>query len=337
MSQVTKRALEASLKKLLLERPLDKITVTDIAEDCGINRMTFYYHFRDIYDLVEWACQEDARRILDGKRTYTTWQEGFRRILDGLIDNRPFILNVYRSVRREQVETFLFQVTHGLLMGVVEELDPRVELVVSGSFAQALERLLAEGCTDVVVQPTHVMNGEEYHKLLAQAEPYRARFARMTFGRPLLTAAEDYAALGRALMEALPAQRADTAVLYMGHGSEHQANSAYALMEYTFHDLGRKDVVIGTVEGYPGFGEALRRLKERPQVRRVELRPLMTVAGDHAKNDLAGDEEDSWRRRLEAEGYETACVLTGLGEYPAVRALFVEHARQAEQLQAEAC
>ena len=143
---------------------------------------------------------------------------------------------------------------------------------------QALERLLAEGCTDVVVQPTHVMNGEEYHKLLA-----------------------------------------------------------YALMEYTFHDLGRKDVVIGTVEGYPGFGEALRRLKERPQVRRVELRPLMTVAGDHAKNDLAGDEEDSWRRRLEAEGYETACVLTGLGEYPAVRALFVEHARQAEQLQAEAC
>ena len=172
---------------------------------------------------------------------------------------------------------------------------------------QALERLLAEGCTDVVVQPTHVMNGEEYHKLLAQAEPYRARFARMSFGRPLLTAAEDYAALGR------------------------------ALMEYAFHDLGRKDVVIGTVEGYPGFGEALRRLKERPQVRRVELRPLMTVAGDHAKNDLAGDEEDSWRRRLEAEGYETVCVLTGLGEHPAVRALFVEHARQAEQLQAEAC
>ena len=72
------------------------------------------------------------------------------------------------------------------------------------------------------------MNGEEYHKLLTQAEPYRARFARMSFGRPLLTAAEDYAALGRALMEALPAQRADTAVLYMGHGSEHQANSAYA-------------------------------------------------------------------------------------------------------------
>ena len=128
MSSITKQALEHALKSLLLKKPFHKITINDITEDCGINRMTFYYHFRDIYDLVEWACQEDARRILDGKRTYTTWQEGFRRILDGLIDNRPFILNVYRSVRREQVETFLFQVTHGLLMGVVEELDPRGEV-----------------------------------------------------------------------------------------------------------------------------------------------------------------------------------------------------------------
>ena len=106
MSQVTKGPGGLPQRRLLLERPLDKITVTDIAEDCGINRMTFY-HFRDIYDLVEWACQEDARRILDGKAPIPPGREGFRRILDGLIDNRPFILNVYRSVRREQVETFL--------------------------------------------------------------------------------------------------------------------------------------------------------------------------------------------------------------------------------------
>ena len=124
----TKRIIANALEEMLRNKSIDKITVSSLIEACGISRQTFYYHFRDIYDLVEWACQEDARRILDGKRTYTTWQEGFRRILDGLIDNRPFILNVYRSVRREQVETFLFQVTHGLLMGVVEELDPRGEV-----------------------------------------------------------------------------------------------------------------------------------------------------------------------------------------------------------------
>lgn len=194
----------------------------------------------------------------------------------------------------------------------------------------ALERLAGEGYADILIQPTHVMNGEEYHKLADQAEGFRSRFDKLTVGVPLLTAAEDYLDLGRALMEILPPKSEERAVLYMGHGSEHQANSAYALMEYAFHDLGRDDVIVGTVEGYPNFDAAIRRLKERPQVKEVELRPLMTVAGDHAKNDLAGAEEDSWKNVLEGMGYRTSCVLTGLGEYPQIRAMFVEHARQAQ-------
>lgn len=194
----------------------------------------------------------------------------------------------------------------------------------------ALERLAGEGYADILIQPTHVMNGEEYHKLADQAEGFRSRFDKLTVGVPLLTAAEDYLDLGRALMEILPPKSEERAVLYMGHGSEHQANSAYALMEYAFHDLGRDDVIVGTVEGYPNFDAAIRRLKERPQVKEVELRPLMTVAGDHAKNDLAGEEEDSWKNVLEGMGYRTSCVLTGLGEYPQIRAMFVEHARQAQ-------
>ena len=121
MSQVTKRALEASLKSLLLQKPLSKITVTDIAEDCGINRMTFYYHFKDIYDLVEWCCQEDASRALAGKKTYETWQQGLLQIFEAVRENKPFILNVYRSVSREQVENYLYKVTYALLDGVVEE------------------------------------------------------------------------------------------------------------------------------------------------------------------------------------------------------------------------
>ena len=121
MSQVTKRALEASLKSLLLQKPLSKITVTDITEDCGINRMTFYYHFKDIYDLVEWCCQEDASRALAGKKTYETWQQGLLQIFEAVRENEPFILNVYRSVSREQVENYLYKVTYALLDGVVEE------------------------------------------------------------------------------------------------------------------------------------------------------------------------------------------------------------------------
>lgn len=121
VSQVTKRALEASLKHLLLHKPLDKITISDIAEDCGINRMTFYYHFKDIYALVEWCCEEDAAKALAGKKTYETWQQGFLQIFEAVLDNKPFILNVYRSVSREQVERYLYPLTYDLLIGVVEE------------------------------------------------------------------------------------------------------------------------------------------------------------------------------------------------------------------------
>ena len=121
MSQITKRALAASLKNMLLKKPLNKITINDIAEDCGINRMTFYYHFKDIYDLVEWTCEEDAAKALEGKKTYNTWQQGFLNIFYAVLENKPFIMNVYRSVSREQVEIYLYRVTYDLLIGVVNE------------------------------------------------------------------------------------------------------------------------------------------------------------------------------------------------------------------------
>lgn len=121
MSQITKRALEESLKKMLLKKPVNKITIADITEDCRINRMTFYYHFKDIYDLIEWSCVEDAAKALDGKKTYDTWQQGFLQIFQAVLENKPFIQNVYQSVSREQVENYLYTLTHQLLIGVVEE------------------------------------------------------------------------------------------------------------------------------------------------------------------------------------------------------------------------
>ena len=121
MSQVTKRALEQSLKNLLLKKPLTKITINDIAEDCGINRMTFYYHFKDIYDLVEWSCLEDARKVLEEKKTYETWRQGFIQLFEAVRENRPFIMNVYRCVHREQVEKYLKPLVDNLLLGVINE------------------------------------------------------------------------------------------------------------------------------------------------------------------------------------------------------------------------
>ena len=121
MSQVTKRALEQSLKNLLLKKPLTKITINDITDDCGINRMTFYYHFKDIYDLVEWSCLEDAKRALDEKKTYETWQQGLLQIFEAVEENKPFILNVYHCVHRELVEKYLQPLVDQLLLDVINE------------------------------------------------------------------------------------------------------------------------------------------------------------------------------------------------------------------------
>lgn len=121
MSDITKRALEESLKKMLLKKPVTKITINDITEDCGVNRATFYYHFKDIYDLIEWSCEEDAGRAADGNMTYETWEQGFLNIFHVVEENKPFILNVYHYVSQEQIIQYLYKVVYELIKNVVEE------------------------------------------------------------------------------------------------------------------------------------------------------------------------------------------------------------------------
>ena len=103
------------MKKLLLQKPLNKITINDITEDCGVNRMTFYYHFKDIYDLVDWILVEDAAKVLEGRRSFETWNEAYLDILQQVQENKTLVLNVYRSVGREQVEQYLYKLLDPML------------------------------------------------------------------------------------------------------------------------------------------------------------------------------------------------------------------------------
>ena len=121
MAQTTKKAFATSLKKLLSQKPLDKIKITDITEDCEVNRQTFYYHFKDIYDLLEWVYTNEATRALGDKKTYDTWQEGFYEIFEYILENKTFVLNTYNSVSREYLERYLYNEAYYLLLGVVEE------------------------------------------------------------------------------------------------------------------------------------------------------------------------------------------------------------------------
>ena len=121
MSQITKRALASALKELLEHKPLNKITIADITEQCGVNRQTFYYHFQDIYALLEWIYTTDAQRLLEGKRDGDTWQQGFLQVLKYIRDNRALVRNTYHSVSRELLEGYLYRVTYQLMRDVVEE------------------------------------------------------------------------------------------------------------------------------------------------------------------------------------------------------------------------
>ena len=121
MSQITKKAMASSLKKLLEPKTLSKITVSDITDDCEINRHTFYYHFQDIYDLVEWIYRNETEKFLKGNDTYETWQQGVRALFEYALNNKAFIINTYHSISKEYLIEHLYQVTYNLLMKVLEE------------------------------------------------------------------------------------------------------------------------------------------------------------------------------------------------------------------------
>ena len=198
------------------------------------------------------------------------------------------------------------------------------------SVPQALDRLLSEGYTQAVIQPTHVLCGEEYDKLCALAAPYAEKL-QLSLGQPLLRTIDDYWEVARAIEDLLPKPAQDEAILFMGHGSPHFANASYALLQYLLEDLGAQRTYIGTVEGLPTLDQVIRRMEQHPEIKKVRVMPLMMVAGDHANNDMAGPEEDSWKSILTARGYQVDCILQGLGEFPAFRQLFVRRALTAAE------
>ena len=208
---------------------------------------------------------------------------------------------------------------------IIKKLQSRDGVQID-NVAQAMARLEREGYTQVAVQSTHVMHGEEYEKMLAQLEPYKLTM-EIAVGAPLLHAQSDYEAVADALLSWLPLPGDGEALVLMGHGTAHFANSAYAQMEHVLQSRCPR-IYIATVEGYPTLESVAEQLQRQPEIRRLTLAPFMLVAGDHARNDMAGG-EDSWKEVLEGKGYEVACILQGLGECPAIQKLFVAHCGEA--------
>ena len=194
---------------------------------------------------------------------------------------------------------------------------------------EALDRAANNGVKTLVVQPTHLMHGFEYTDLKNELAEYADAFDKIVLAEPLLNTDADFDTVAEAIVNATAKyDDGKTAVCFMGHGTEAESNGVYAKMQTILSEAGCEHYYIGTVEAEPSVEDVLKMVKEG-SYERVVLRPLMIVAGDHANNDMAGDDDDSWKSIFEAAGYQVECVLEGLGQLPEVCSLFAEHTREA--------
>ena len=192
---------------------------------------------------------------------------------------------------------------------------------------EALKRAVDNGVKELVVQPTHLMDGLEYNDLVAEVANYSDAFEKVSIGEPLLTSDNDYSEVANAVInETAQYDDGKTAIVFMGHGTEAQSNGVYERFQAMMDEKGKSNIFIGTVEATPSLDDVLKRVQEG-EYERVVLEPLMVVAGDHANNDMAGDDDDSWKSVFEAAGYEVLPVLKGLGEFEKIRDIYREHAR----------
>ena len=233
---------------------------------------------------------------------------------------------------------------------IINHVEARDDEVID-NMQQALDRAVENGVKNLVVQPTHLMHGAEYDEMTEAINEYKDKFESVAIAEPMLGEVGDDATVinddKKAVAQAITdeackeagfdsmdaAAEAGTAFVFMGHGTSHTANVTYDQMQTQMEDLGFKNAFIGTVEGEPedtACDKVIEKVKEAGY-KNVVLRPLMVVAGDHANNDMAGDDEDSWKSQFVASGNfdKVDCQIEGLGRVEAVEKLYVEHTKAA--------
>lgn len=211
---------------------------------------------------------------------------------------------------------------------IIDHVKSRDNVIID-NVGEALERAVDNSVKTLVIQPTHLMNGLEYADLVKEVAEYSDAFEKVAVGEPLLTSDEDFKAVAEAITKATAEyDDGETAICFMGHGTEAESNQIYAKMQEVLTAGGYENYFVGTVEAAPDLEDVLAAV-QAGEYKKVVLQPLMIVAGDHANNDMAGDEEDSWKTVFESAGYEVTCILRGLGELKEIQQLFVEHAQAA--------
>lgn len=242
-------------------------------------------------------------------------------------DNRVATIGAIENAMEEAFPEY--SVRRGFTAQIIIDHVKNRDGEVIDNFGEALNRAIDNGVKTLVVQPTHLMNGLEYNDVIDELAQYAEEIEQVAVGEPLLTSDEDYQVVINAITEDTKAQDdGETAIVFMGHGTEAESNQIYATMQEKLTEAGFANYFVGTVEASPSLDDVLAAV-QAGEYKKVVLQPLMIVAGDHANNDMAGDEDGAWKKTFEDAGYEVTCNLKGLGEMPAIQELLVAHAQAA--------
>lgn len=242
-------------------------------------------------------------------------------------DNRRMTIGAIENAMEEAFPDY--SVRRGFTSQIIIDHVKSRDGAVIDNVGEALKRAVDNEVKTLVIQPTHLMNGLEYNDLVDEVAQYSDAFDKVVVGEPLLTSDDDFKVVIKAITEATAEyDDGETAICFMGHGTEADSNAVYAKMQDMLASEGYENYYVGTVEAEPSLEDVIAKVKEG-EYKKVVLEPLMIVAGDHANNDMAGDEDGSWKTEFEKEGYEVTCLVRGLGELEPIQKLFVEHAQAA--------
>ena len=243
----------------------------------------------------------------------------------------PAIVNIEETCKKAFPDYDFYR---AFTSGMIIRKWARTKNVIIHNPDEVMKRLVAEGYEEVICQPTHIINGLEYDKMMNMLLAYKDQIPTIKVGTPLLTEEEDYKEACEIVMQELEKPLAkDEAFVFMGHGTAHTAKVSYSQMAAQMKDLSYDNVFIGTVEGEPeetACENVIEAVKEAGYTK-VVLRPLMVVAGDHANNDMAGDDDDSWKSQFTASGYfdSVDTQISGLGRIEAIQQIYIDHTKDA--------
>lgn len=223
-----------------------------------------------------------------------------------------------------------YQVRRAFTAQIIIDKLKKEEKIEIDNVKQALDRAVKNGVKTLVVQPTHLMNGLEYNELKKELDKYKDKFDKIALGEPLLTSDDDYKKVISAITsDTKEYLDGETAICFMGHGTEAKSNKVYSTLQEKLKAAGYNDYFVGTVEAKPSVDDVIAQVKESGKYKKVILQPLMVVAGDHANNDMAGDDKDSWVTKFKAAGFEVKPVLRGLGQIYDIQKIYLEHVKAA--------